>query len=71
MIDALRQADPATAIAGLEAALASGVRSVDVEGTRHTFGSVQELRDAIAYFRERQAGAARRPRKVINKVRLY
>lgn len=44
-------ADPATKIAALEAALASGELTVESQGDRLTYRNTKELREAIDYFR--------------------
>lgn len=51
-------ADPAASIAALEDALASGELTVEIEGKRITYRSVVELRQALGYFKMKQAEQA-------------
>ncbi len=48
-------ADPAASIAALEDALASGELTVEIDGKRVSYRTVAELREALAYFKTKQA----------------
>lgn len=47
----------AAKIAKLEAALASGVLTIESDGERLTYKSREDLEGAIGYFRRQEAGA--------------
>ena len=66
-------ADHSEAIRTLEEALASGVRSVSIEGTQHAYASTDEMRDALAYFRARDDATAKagKRRATFNRLRIF
>lgn len=49
--------DFATEIAALEAGMASGEATIESDGERVTYRSIKDIRDALAYFRQRAANA--------------
>lgn len=50
--------DYSAKIASLEDALSSGELTVESDGERITYRSVADLKAALSYFKEAQAGAA-------------
>lgn len=49
--------DFASEMAALEAGMASGEATIESDGERVTYRSVRDIRDALAYFRNRAAAA--------------
>lgn len=66
-------ADHSEDIRNLEEALASGLRTVMVEGTQHTYGTTDEIRTAIRYFKQRDDTtiASGKNRRTFNRIKLF